>query len=166
MSEFERVTAYVGLGSNLEEPLSQVKEAETELAYLPDTDLTAVSSLYWTRPVGPADQPDFINAVAKISTQLPAEKLLDELQLLEQRHGRIREGVRWGPRTLDLDLLLYGDMTIDSPRLKVPHPYLSGRAFVLYPLSEIAADDLMIPGAGMLGDLLKEVSDDGIERID
>lgn len=165
MNKSHRMTAYVGLGSNLEKPLSQVKEGEKELALLPDTDLKAVSSFYRTRPVGPTDQPDFINAVAKISTRLPPEKLLDELQLLERRHGRIREGIRWGPRTLDLDVLLYGAMTIDTVRLKVPHPRLSERAFVLYPLSEIAADDLMIPGIGMLEDLLKEIPEDGIERI-
>ncbi|MCU7809291.1 MAG: 2-amino-4-hydroxy-6-hydroxymethyldihydropteridine diphosphokinase, partial [Candidatus Thiodiazotropha sp. (ex Semelilucina semeliformis)] len=134
----DRVTAYVGLGSNLEQPQSQVLKALTELSHLPNTALSKKSSLYRTSPVGPSDQPDFINAVASLLTALSPEELLDELQSLEQRHGRKRQGMRWGPRTLDLDLLLFSDMTIETARLQVPHCRIAGRAFVLYPLAEIA----------------------------
>ncbi|MCU7812320.1 MAG: 2-amino-4-hydroxy-6-hydroxymethyldihydropteridine diphosphokinase [Candidatus Thiodiazotropha sp. (ex Notomyrtea botanica)] len=159
------VTAYVGLGSNLEQPQSQVLEALTELAHLPNTALTEKSSLYCSSPVGPSDQPDFINAVASLLTALSPEELLDELQSLEQMHGRKRQGMRWGPRTLDLDLLLFSDMTIDTARLQVPHPRIAERAFVLYPLAEIAPGDLMIPGVGLLNNLLEGISETGIERI-
>ncbi|MCU7853056.1 MAG: 2-amino-4-hydroxy-6-hydroxymethyldihydropteridine diphosphokinase [Candidatus Thiodiazotropha sp. (ex Monitilora ramsayi)] len=165
MIKSNRVTAYVGLGSNLEQPQSQVLKALTELAHLPNTSLTTKSSLYRTSPVGPSDQPDFINAVASLLTALSPEELLDELQSLEQRHGRTRQGMRWGPRTLDLDLLLFSDMTIDTARLQVPHPRIAERAFVLYPLAEIAPGNLMIPGVGLLNNLFESISETGIERI-
>ncbi|MCU7914599.1 MAG: 2-amino-4-hydroxy-6-hydroxymethyldihydropteridine diphosphokinase [Candidatus Thiodiazotropha sp. (ex Gloverina cf. vestifex)] len=161
----DRVTAYVGLGSNLEQPQSQVLKALTELAHLPNISLTEKSSLYCSSPVGPSDQPDFINAVASLLTALSPEELLDELQSLEQMHGRKRQSMRWGPRTLDLDLLLFSDMTIDTARLQVPHPRIAERAFVLYPLAEIAPGDLMIPGVGLLNNLLESISETGIERI-
>ena len=165
MSESAPVLAYVGLGSNLEQPLSQVTEAMSELAQLPGTRLKARSSLYRTPPLGPAGQPDYINAVAGLVTRLPAEPLLDALQDLEQRHRRVRTGERWGPRTLDLDLLLYGEYRISTPRLQVPHPRMAERAFVLVPLSEIASGDLWIPGAGELRALLDKLSEQGIERL-
>ncbi len=165
MSETTWVTAYVGLGSNLEQPLQQVKGALKALQCLRESRLVKASSLYRSEPVGPAGQPDYINAVAQLSTQLTPESLLDELQSLEKQHGRVRNGVRWGPRPLDLDLLLYGQETIDTDRLKVPHPYLAERGFVLYPLSEIAPGTLQVPGKGRLADLLKSISEDGIERL-
>lgn len=124
--------AYIGLGSNLESPIVQVREALNELAMLPLSRLVAASSLYASRPVGPQDQPDFINAVAALETQLSPLALLDQLQALEQQHRRRRQR-RWGPRTLDLDLLLYANDTIDTPRLRVPHPQITARAFVLLP---------------------------------
>jgi 2-amino-4-hydroxy-6-hydroxymethyldihydropteridine diphosphokinase len=165
MSETARVTAYVGLGSNLEQPIVQVKSALEALARLPESTLLQASSLYRTRPVGPAGQADYINAVAQLATNLAAESLLDELQRLEHRHGRVRDGLRWGPRTLDLDLLLYGEQIIDTARLNVPHPYMAKRGFVLYPLAEIAPEALYVPGQGGVHDLLEMIPEDGIERL-
>nr|WP_298965113.1 2-amino-4-hydroxy-6-hydroxymethyldihydropteridine diphosphokinase [uncultured Halomonas sp.] len=129
--------AYISLGSNLESPIEQVRTAVDELATLPLTRLLAASSLYASRPVGPQNQPDFINAVAALETRLSPLALLDQLQALEQRHRRRRQR-HWGPRTLDLDLLLYGHDDIQTPRLHVPHPQMTARAFVLAPLAEIA----------------------------
>jgi 2-amino-4-hydroxy-6-hydroxymethyldihydropteridine diphosphokinase len=166
MSDPQQVPAYVGLGGNLGQPISQVSQALLELSSLPDSELIVRSSLYQTRPVGPADQPDYINAVAVLATGLPAEALLDALQALEARHGRIRhDAERWGARTLDLDLLLYGDAVIASPRLQVPHPRMCQRAFVLYPLAEVAPKDLYIPGCGPLTALLERVPENGVERL-
>jgi 2-amino-4-hydroxy-6-hydroxymethyldihydropteridine diphosphokinase len=165
MSESRPLLAYVGLGSNLQHPRLQVSEALEELALLPQSRLTVRSSLYRTQPLGPAGQADYINAVAAISTGLSAQALLEALQALENRHGRVRTDVRWGPRTLDLDLLLYGDAVIDTPGLQVPHPRMTERAFVLVPLAEIAPDDLQIPGSGGLRELLPQVSDSEVERL-
>jgi 2-amino-4-hydroxy-6-hydroxymethyldihydropteridine diphosphokinase len=131
--------AYVGLGSNLADPARQVETALQELDGLPHTRLVKRSSLYRTKPVGYADQPDFINAVAQLETGLPAERLLDELQALEVRHGRERSFPN-APRTLDLDLLLFGKLVLRTDRLTVPHPRMKERAFVLDPLREIAPD--------------------------
>ncbi|WP_049723824.1 2-amino-4-hydroxy-6-hydroxymethyldihydropteridine diphosphokinase [Gilvimarinus polysaccharolyticus] len=128
---------YIGLGSNLETPVKQVQQALNELAQLPHSQLVNASSLYRSRAVGPGEQPDYINAVAQLTTQLKPLALLDALQAIEQAHQRQRL-VRWGPRTLDLDLLLYDDLSIDNERLTVPHPYLTVRDFVLRPLLEIA----------------------------
>lgn len=133
----EPVDCYIGLGSNLEQPLRQVQQALEELKQLADTELIAHSRLYRSDPVGPADQPDYINAVAQLRSRLQPEALLDQLQQLEQQHRRVRLQ-HWGPRTLDLDILLFGDQLIDSKRLKVPHPFMAARSFVLYPLQEIA----------------------------
>ncbi|KAA0010903.1 2-amino-4-hydroxy-6-hydroxymethyldihydropteridine diphosphokinase [Billgrantia pellis] len=131
------VDAFIGLGSNLDDPLDQVRRALEALAGLPLTTRIGTSRLYISRPVGPQDQPDFINAVAHLRTWLSPLALLDQLQALEQRHRRIRQR-HWGPRTLDLDLLLYGDETVERPRLRVPHPEMAKRAFVLLPLAELA----------------------------
>lgn len=129
--------AYIGLGSNLERPRQQVASALDELDALPLTQVSSASRLYSSRPVGPQDQPDFVNAVAAIETQLSPLALLDQLQALEQRHRRRRER-HWGPRTLDLDVLLFNTTSVDHPRLQVPHPHMHERAFVLRPLLEIA----------------------------
>ena len=129
--------AYIGLGSNLASPIAQVRQALDELTMLPLSRLVTASSLYASRPVGPQDQPDFINAVAALETRLSPLALLDQLQALEQQHRRRRQR-HWGPRTLDLDLLLYTNDHIDTPRLRVPHPHMTARAFVLAPLAEIA----------------------------
>jgi len=131
--------AYVGIGSNLEDPRAQVMAAFEELDRLPHTRLVKRSSLYRSAPVGHAPQPDFINAVARLETGLPAERLLAELQAIEARHGRQRSFPN-APRTLDLDVLLYGNASLDLPGLKIPHPRMHERAFVLQPLVEISPE--------------------------
>ncbi|QOR40470.1 2-amino-4-hydroxy-6-hydroxymethyldihydropteridine diphosphokinase [Billgrantia diversa] len=131
------VDVYVGLGSNLDDPVAQVRRALDELGTLPLSERIATSRLYASRPVGPQDQPNFINAVAHLRTRLSPLALLDQLQALEQRHHRIRQR-HWGPRTLDLDLLLYGNETLKLVRLQVPHREMTSRAFVLLPLAELA----------------------------
>lgn len=148
--------AYVGLGSNLAEPRKQVETALHMLSGLPCTNLIARSKLYATEPWGHRDQPGFVNAVAVLDTQLSARELLDALLSVERHAGRERNGERWGPRILDLDILLYGDSRIDEPALHVPHPRLHERAFVLVPLAEIAPL-LYIPGAGRVLDLLSKI---------
>ncbi len=157
------VAAYIGFGSNLDNPADQVSRAIAELAELPETDFDSHSSLYQSRPMGGLDQPDYVNAVARVNTMLSPEKLLTELQAVETAHGRVRDE-HWGARTLDLDLLLYGSTIIDTPDLKVPHPGMHERAFVLYPLYEIAPD-LEIPGRGAISDLMKDYSADLLKRI-
>ena len=131
------VRCYIGLGSNLENPIGQVQQALQELAALPLSRQVASSSLYAMAPIGPQDQPDFINAVACLETRLSPLALLDQLQALEQRHRR-RRLRHWGPRTLDLDVLLYGEHILQHPRLTVPHGQMHARAFVLVPLAEVA----------------------------
>ncbi|SOC50934.1 2-amino-4-hydroxy-6-hydroxymethyldihydropteridinediphosphokinase [Chromohalobacter canadensis] len=133
------VAAYVGLGSNLDRPREHVSRALNELDALPLTHLAGHSALYASAPVGPQDQPDFINAVARVFTRLSPLALLDQLQALEQRHRRIRQR-HWGPRTLDLDLLLYANLEWHTPRLTLPHPAMCERGFVLVPLAELAPD--------------------------
>ncbi len=157
------VRAYIGLGSNLDEPINQVNRALTELRTLSESHLVSHSRLYSSTPLGPADQPDFVNAVACLDTSLGAHSLLDELQALELKHERVRIQ-HWGPRSLDLDLLLYADHTIDTERLQVPHPWLSQRCFVLYPLAEIAAD-LMLPSGISLASLLPLCDATGLETL-
>ena len=150
--------AYVGIGSNLDDPRRQVLNAFSDLDRLPHTRVVKKSSLYRTAPMGHADQPDFINAVAQFETGLPAERLLAELQALEQRHGRKRSFPN-APRTLDLDVLLYGNARIQSDTLTVPHPRMHERAFVLKPLLEIAPE---LP----LRKQLVSCKDQKVERID
>ncbi len=159
----EAVQAFIGLGSNLEQPAGQVRRAFDELAQLPHTELQAVSSLYRSPPMGPPDQPYYINAVALLLTALPPLDLLRELQHIERVHGRVR-GVHWGARTLDLDLLLYADQRIDSEMLSVPHPGIAARNFVLYPLAELVPE-LEVPGLGTLAALLEACPDTGLEKL-
>ena len=146
------VRAYIGIGSNLDDPAARVRSAFGELEQLPATRLAARSSLYGSKPMGPADQPDYVNAVAAVDTRLPALELLLALAQIEDRQGRARGTGKWGPRTLDLDLLLYGEQCIATPVLTVPHPGLHERDFVLVPLAEIAGD-LDVPGQGPLSTL-------------
>ena len=160
----DSVIAYVGLGSNQDNPVGQVRHALAELAVLPATRLFVSSRIYRSAPLGPANQPDYINAVAALETRLPADTLLAALQAIESRHGRVRGPVRWGPRTLDLDLLLYGDAVIDAPDLQVPHPGLPERVFVLYPLNEIAPR-LAVPGRGTVRELLQQCAPARIEVL-
>jgi 2-amino-4-hydroxy-6-hydroxymethyldihydropteridine diphosphokinase len=155
--------AYIGLGSNLAEPRSQVESALGELDALPRTRLVARSSLYRTAPVGYAAQPDFVNAVAAVETGLGAYELLRELQALEAAHER-RRSFPDAPRTLDLDLLLFGEERIADRGLVVPHARMHERAFVLAPLVEIAPD-AVIPGRGAARDLLERCRDQDLERI-
>lgn len=128
--------AFVGLGSNLGEREIMIRAALEEMTRLPGTTLTRASSLYDTEPVGDTEQPNFLNAVAELETELPARQLLWNLLLIEKRLGRVRTH-RWGPRSIDLDLLLYGDEVLDEPDLQVPHPGLLRRSFVLVPLVEL-----------------------------
>jgi len=157
------VRAFVALGSNLQDPVSQVQAGAQALGQLPETRLIQCSSLYRTAPVGMTDQPDFINAVCEIDTQRPAAMLMRDLLEIEQAHGRRRD-LPGGPRTLDLDLLLYGELACHEPGLTLPHPRLHERAFVLYPLQEIAPA-LVIPGRGRIEDLLPACAGQGIERL-
>ena len=154
--------AYVGLGSNLEVPEGQVARALGELAGIPATRLVGRSSLYRSAPLGHAAQPDFVNAVAALDTALAPEALLTELQAIEARHGR-RRSFRNAPRTLDLDLLLYGEVEHRSARLTVPHPRMHERAFVLQPLMELAPD-IAIPGRGRARDLLGACTGQRVEK--
>ena len=156
-------TAYVALGANIGEPAATVLGAFTALGGLPESRVLRTSSLYRTIPVGLRNQPDFINAVAALETALGAEALLDGLLDLEVRFGRHRRDLN-GPRTLDLDLLLYNDSEVNLPRLTVPHPRLHLRAFVLCPLAEIAPD-LTIPGRGSVAAWLPAVAKQGIVRL-
>lgn len=158
------VTAYIGLGSNLDDPKAHVDRALTELDSLEGCHLCRASSLYASPPMGPANQPDYVNAVAEIHTQLAAELLLEQLQMLEARHER-QPTHHWGPRTLDLDLLLYGDAVIETARLSVPHPGIAGRPFVLYPLAELDSS-LVIPGVGTVGALLTDCPHEGLVKIE
>ena len=158
------VTAYLGLGANLQDPAAQVRRALDELASLPQTRLLARSPLYKSPPLGPAGQPDYINAVAVLATHLDPFALLTELRAIELRHGRQRDGSRWGPRTLDLDILLYGDRVLDTPELTLPHPGLHERAFVLYPLSDVAPE-LEVPGRGSVRALRERLGAVRIERL-
>lgn len=156
--------AYIALGANLGDPAATVNAAFAALAELPQSTLTVRSALYRTAPVGILDQPEFVNAAARITTQLAPEALLDQLLAIEQRFGRIR-AERNGPRTLDLDILLYDDLVIDTPRLILPHPRLHLRAFVLYPLADLAPD-LALPGRGSLAAWLPAVANQGIVRLE
>ncbi len=138
------IAAYLSLGSNLDDPMAHVKQGVREISLLPETQLLSVSSLYQSAPMGPQDQPYYINAVVLIHTQLNAEILLNELHQIEDNHDRQRGSIRWEARTLDLDILLYGDEIISSDRLIVPHEGLKARYFVLLPLYEITPN-LLLP---------------------
>lgn len=156
--------ACIALGANLGDPASTLRAAFAALADLPDSRLLARSALYLSAPVGLSGQPDFVNAAARIETSLSPEALLDALLAIEQQFGRMR-GERNGPRTLDLDLLLYDDRVISTPRLTVPHPRLHLRAFVLLPLADLDPD-LPLPGRGSVAAWLPAVATQGIRRLD
>lgn len=169
MSVDQRVVVYIGVGSNLKNPQQQVTEALTLLDKLPETICTCTSSLYRSQPMGPADQPDYINAVAELETILSARILLQHLQDIEACQGRVRGAERWGPRTLDLDILLYDQQVICESNLVVPHPGIPERAFVLYPLQQLAPG-IEIPGLGSLKDVIDifeqtKMGSHGLERL-
>ncbi|MDE2070415.1 MAG: 2-amino-4-hydroxy-6-hydroxymethyldihydropteridine diphosphokinase [Gammaproteobacteria bacterium] len=142
------VSAYIGLGANLNDPAAQLRDTLAELAQLPDTRMLSHSRFYLSKPLGPKDQPDYLNAVAALETQLDPQELMRHLLAIETQHGRQRSpDNRWGARSLDLDLLMYGALVLQTKELTLPHPELHKRSFVLYPLAELAPD-LVIPGHG------------------
>ena len=157
--------AYVGLGSNLDDPRLQIRRALAALEGLPHTRLERYSSMYGSRPLGPAAQPDFVNAVAGLLTQLPATAFFGALRALEAALGREPPRVRWGPRRIDLDLLLFDAERLDSAELTLPHPGIVQRNFVLYPLLEVAPE-LNVPGRGSVAELAARVDSAGIWRLD
>ena len=155
--------SFIGLGSNMDQPEQHIRKALREVAELEGTEMLAQSSLYLSKPVGPQDQDDFINAVAKLETGLSPLALLDALQAIENEHGR-RRIRHWGPRTLDLDLLAYDDDCIESERLSVPHPQLQYRSFVLLPWLEIEAD-WVLPKLGSIRALLENLDGQMPEKL-
>jgi 2-amino-4-hydroxy-6-hydroxymethyldihydropteridine diphosphokinase len=160
------IRAFVGLGGNLGNAEATLVDALMALDMIPQTTMRRHSKLYRTPAWGMTEQPDFVNAAAELQTRLSPRVLLDRLLAIEERFGRVRsEGEKWGPRRLDLDLLAYGEESLDEPGLHLPHPHLHERAFVLVPLAEIAAD-LLIPGQGKVGDLLAAVDSSVIEALD
>jgi 2-amino-4-hydroxy-6-hydroxymethyldihydropteridine diphosphokinase len=158
------VRVYVGLGSNLEDPVAQVLEAVEELEMIPDSILVSRSSLYRGKPMGVADQPDYVNAVVAMDTLLSAENFLQELTRIEDLQGRVRDGDKWGPRIIDLDLLMYGKQKINTPDLTVPHPGMHERDFVIIPLSELAGD-VNIPGQGRLTALINKCENHSLRKL-
>jgi 2-amino-4-hydroxy-6-hydroxymethyldihydropteridine diphosphokinase len=156
--------AYVGIGSNLQSPRDRVLEAVERMVALPATRVVLRSQLYLTRPLGPQDQPDFVNAAVGLLTQLSARELLAELLGIERSMGRDRHE-RWGPRVIDLDLLWMIDSVVDEPGLTVPHPGVSMRNFVLYPLADIAPT-IKIPRVGLVLDLKRDAGGGGISVLE
>lgn len=160
-----KTLAYVGLGSNQGDSLATLHSALNQLAEHPEIQVARVSSFYRTKPVGPQDQPDYVNAVAGLETRLSAQALLAILLEIERLHGRVRDpNLRWGPRTLDLDLLLYGDAVIQDANLIVPHPELVNRAFVVYPLFEIEPS-LILPQKISLKTYKEQLNADDLQVI-
>lgn len=159
----QNCTAYIGLGSNLDSPVDQVLSARKEIVNLGVVE-TAFSDLYASAPMGPQDQPDYVNAVMMVNTSLSPLDLLHRLQNIERNHGRVRKQ-HWGARTLDLDLLVYGDIIMASTELTLPHPGVTERAFVLYPLFD-CNPELIIPGKGHIAELLSRCPFSGIRRLD
>jgi 2-amino-4-hydroxy-6-hydroxymethyldihydropteridine diphosphokinase len=157
------VTVFVALGGNIGDPPAQIRSALRALAALPDTRLVRQSSLYRNPPAGGLDQPEFVNAVAQIETRIGPRELLDRLLEIERAHGRERDYPN-APRTLDLDILLYGGRVVHEPGLAIPHPRMPERAFVLVPLAEIAPD-IEVPGRGRVADLLGAVDASGMIRL-
>lgn len=158
-----KTDVFIGLGSNLKDPAAQLARAVAELAALPGTTLVAQSSFYASRPVGPQDQPDFINGAAWLRTTLSPHQLLDHLQAIEQAHGRERLQ-HWGPRTLDLDILVYGDQVLDDERLTVPHRELANRDFALQPLLDLQPE-LVLPEGEAIADLRRRCPDNRLRKL-
>ncbi len=155
---------FIGLGSNLDNPVSQIKKAIDHIKKIKTLKLINISGFYSSPPMGPQDQPDFINAVAEVATDLSAEQLLDELQQIENMQGRVRLQ-HWGARTLDLDILLFGSDVINTERLTVPHSGIRERSFVLFPLNDLVDSDFMIPTLGKITELLTACPVTGIKRL-
>lgn len=149
--------AYIALGANLGNPLKQAHDAIEAIKQLPQTQLLQISPFYRSKPLGPQNQPDYLNAVIKLTTLLSPTTLLSVLQRIEKQLGRVRKANRWGPRTLDLDILLYDKLIINSENLIIPHYDMQHREFVLYPLFDIAPE-LILPDQTPLAELIKLVS--------
>lgn len=162
---FPAVSVYIGLGSNWQNPQQQLQTAVQALTQWPDINQLRVSSLYQSAPLGPADQPDYLNAVAAFQTHLSPLALLDGLQRQELQQGRVRRR-HWGERSLDLDILLYGQQIIGEDRLVIPHPQLAQREFVLYPLAELVPPDFVVPGLGVLTELLARCPPHSLRKIE
>lgn len=158
------VRAFIGLGSNLDAPAARVQRALGDLAQLPQSSFVGASPMYANPPFGPVAQGEFVNAVAAIDTTLSPHALLAELRRIEQAHGRVRDGTRWGPRTLDLDIVAYGELELDEPDLHIPHRGIPERNFVLYPLADLAPE-LVLPRFGALSDLLARCPAEGLRRL-
>ena len=156
--------AYIGLGSNLNHPLKQIAAALTQIDEIDQTVLQNISSMYLSRPMGPQDQPPYVNAVAQIATQLTPHELLLHLNRIEKEHGRLRQGEHWGPRTLDLDILVYGNLSSKDQSLTIPHPGIKSREFVLYPLHEVNKN-LMIPNLGLVSRIKSRRYVNGMRRL-
>ena len=154
---------YIALGSNLNDPLAQAHQAIAALKQLPNTEVSNVSPFYRSKPLGPQDQNDYLNAVIKLTTSLTPIALLDELQAIEKSQGRVRKDNRWGARTLDLDILLYDNLMIDNERLTIPHYHMKNREFVLYPLFDISPD-LILPDNDKLFNLLTKCPINGMKK--
>jgi 2-amino-4-hydroxy-6-hydroxymethyldihydropteridine diphosphokinase len=157
--------AYIGVGSNLNDPREQVVRAFSKLAELPGTRMVLTSPIYRSKPFGPVEQPDFANAVVGVLTQLEPRELLAGLQALEAAQGRPEKRQKWGPRVIDLDVLVYGRERLADPQLTIPHPGIVERNFVLFPLADIAPD-LDIPGLGRVIELKEHVTSEGVRRDD
>ncbi len=155
---------YLGLGANLNAPKQQLDNAINALKKLTDCQFVEVSSYYASKPMGPQDQPDYINAVAAIKTSLLPEQLLDAIQQIELEHGRVRKAERWGPRSLDIDILLFADKCINTARLTVPHYGLAEREFVVYPLLEIAPE-LTLPSGALLSTLAAQLPLNDLQKL-
>jgi len=155
--------AYIGLGSNMESPIRHITTAIKSLGEIPSTRIINASSLYKSKPIGPQNQDDYINAVVQIETELEPTELLNSLQAIENEHGRVRTK-HWGSRTLDLDILMFGHEIIQNIRLTVPHPEIANRSFVLVPLAEINST-CAIPKKGLVSDLLLRVDKRGLEIL-
>jgi 2-amino-4-hydroxy-6-hydroxymethyldihydropteridine diphosphokinase len=164
MSPLDGLVAYIGLGSNLGDPARQVRDALGEIAHLPESGLVARSPLYRSAPMGPQEQPHYVNAVAALRTRLTPRALMEALRSIEDAHGRDRAGVRWGPRTLDLDILLYGDVVAEDPELVIPHPGLTSRNFVVYPLLRVAPG-LVLPDGRSLEEIAAGLTTEGLEEM-
>ncbi len=164
MSRTRWSPAYIGLGSNLQGPAGQVETALDELRNIPETRVISRSSLYRSSPLGGIEQPDFVNAAAAVLTTLGPRDLLRNLKAIERRRGRERSGRRWGPRVIDLDLLVFSRAVLSEAGLSIPHPGIAERNFVLLPLREIAPD-LVIPGLGRVASIAINEAEPAIDRI-
>lgn len=161
----QKSTAYIGLGSNLDQPLAHIKQAAEALGQIPQTQLLALSPLYRSKAVGPGEQPDYINAAAALETSLPPLKLLHQLQAIENQQGRKRGPVRWVARTLDLDLLIFDNITLETDELTIPHPRMTERNFVLFPMRDLAkllSPALALPDGRSIINLAQNCNGDGI----